>query len=772
MGRRVTDLESSVQAPSFARRVLDSFPDLISYVDADERYRYVNRGYQDWFGITPSEIEGRTMRDILGDEAYERVKPYARRAFRGEKVFYTETMPYRLGAPHQIEARLIPDIADDGSVKGVFALVRDVGDRERLQDEMLSVLDGLDACFIALDPDDRLTFINAAAVNFQKSSGLKIFGERPTLLGRRLWEINPAGLGGIMHRAIERVRATGKPEAFEYIPLFRPDRVVDMRVFPTPSGAVGVSYIDVTERRRAEEELRRNEERLQIANTDLEARVRSEIAERLKAVEDRERFWALSQDLYAVLTLSDGLVRRVNAEAWKATLGYDQDQLMGVSLREFTHPDDLDRTLETVAKLDQVPMIELENRYRHADGSWRWLSWKVTRDGVLSYAAARDVTEEKAREEQVRRSQKLEALGQLTGGVAHDFNNVLTVIMGALDLLQKRPGDTALGARLVPAALAAAKRGELLNKQLLGFARKQASHQQFVVPSKLLEEMAPLIKGALSDMIALKLETASETRGAMVDPAQFEATVLNLVVNARDAMPAGGTLRISVRPAEASEVRRLGLPSAAYLVLEVADTGTGMSPEVLSHAFEPFFTTKEVGKGSGLGLAQVYGFTRQAAGAVDIRTEPGRGTTVLTYLPAADPPAVADEPDAGETATGPRRRILLVEDDPLVGAVTESMLADMGHLVTRVEHAAGALDALSRTEFDLLFTDVRMPGGRNGVQLALEATRTRPNLKVLLCSGWTDDLLGAETLGAKWPLLAKPFDVLDLERALRGVLAA
>ncbi len=884
MARGVIDPENPTSEPAFARRVLDSFPELISYVDADERYRFVNRGYQEWFGVKASEIEGHSMREILGDEAYAKVQPHARRAFQGERVTYTTTMPYRLGAPHEIEALLIPDLAQDGAVRGVFALVRDVGERERLQREMLSVLDGMDACFIALDPEDRITFVNAAAETFQMASGRPAFGDRASVLGRRLWDINPEGYGGILHQAVLRVRANGQQEAFEYSPQLRPDRIVDTRVFPTPSGSVGISYIDVTERRHTADELRRNEERLRIAleaarmtafdydavsgesrfsenveqvlghrtsfikhvhpddqpaamaagdhaletgarcdvtvrypspvegewlwmnlqatraadaegrpvrlvgvirdvtqakiaqdllssaNIDLEARVRSETTERLQAVQDRERFWTLSRDLFAVMSSPDGLVRRINAEAWRATLGYSPDQLIGTQLRVFGHPDDFQATLDGVAKLGAVPMVEFENRFRHADGGWRWLSWKVIAEGELHYAAARDVTEEKAREEQVRRSQKLEALGHLTGGGAHDFNNLLTVIMGALDLMQKRPHDEALRGRLVSAALAASKRGERLNKQLLGFARKQASHQEFVVPSRRLEEMAPLIKGALSDLVAIELDTA-EARGAMADPAQFEVAVLNLVVNARDAMPDGGTLSISARAAHDRDARRLALPPANYLVLEVTDTGTGMSQEVLSHVFEPFFTTKDVGKGSGLGLAQVYSFARQSGGTVGIRTELGRGSTVAVYLPASDPPPAADEPASGRTGTGPGRRILLVEDDALVGAVTESMLADMGHQVTRAEDGMGALDALARAEFDLLFTDVRMPGGLNGVQLAREAVRGHPDLKVLLCSGWTDNMLGEESRGARWPLLAKPFDVVELEQALRDVLA-
>jgi PAS domain S-box-containing protein len=884
MTLRSLTVDSLLPAPFLALLALDALPDLVCFLDHERRYRFANHAYRDWYGLDPADIEGRLHHEVMGEEAYELAKPYLDRAYAGEAVTFTAQLPLKFGGLRQVEARLIPDLADDESC-GLFCVVRDVGHRERMQQEVLSVLDGMEACFMALDADGRVTFLNLAAERFVAASGHKEYASRDILTGQRPWDARPEFRGDVMHRAFERVRTTGTPEAFEFAPRGVPGRIVDMRVFPTPSGSVGFSFIDITERLRAEDELRRGGDRLRIAldaggmaafendsltgaswfseniervlgrtpsdclahdvhpddrarvrtarehtlktgepfdltvrfpspvedewlwtnvqatraldaegrpvrlvgvfrdvtrahvadellrtaNIDLEARVRSEAAERIQVELDRERFWTLSRDLYAVVTQDRGIIRRINAPAWKDLLGYDSGLLLGASLRSFLHPDDLEPTLAEVARLGTVPTIEFECRFRHATGGWRWLSWKVITDGVLCYSTARDVTEDKAREEQLRRTQKLEALGQLTGGVAHDFNNLLTVIMGALDLMEKRPHDAIMRERLLGAAKVATKRGERLNQQLLGFARRQAAHREFVIPSKQLEEMEPLIKGALSDVIALELNTAF-TRGVMADPAQFEVAVLNLVVNARDAMPDGGSLLISVRPARTKEARRLALPAGDYLVLEVADTGTGMSEEVQAHVFEPFFTTKEVGKGSGLGLAQVYAFARQCGGMADIHTEVGRGSTVSLYLPASEAPAVIDPPKTHRARAVPAKRILLVEDDTLVGAVTEGMLTDMGHRVTRADDAAGALKVLSRAEFDLLFTDVRMPGGCNGVQLAHEATRKRPRLKVLLCSGWTDDVLDKEGLGDKWPLLAKPFDAADLERALRGVL--
>jgi CheY-like chemotaxis protein/nitrogen-specific signal transduction histidine kinase len=394
-------------------------------------------------------------------------------------------------------------------------------------------------------------------------------------------------------------------------------------------------------------------------------------------------------------------------------------------------------------------------------------------EGGLIYAVARDVTEEKAREARALRSQKLESLGRLTGGVAHDFNNLLTAIIGSLDMIQKRPEDAERRERLLAAALTAARRGEGLNKQLLGFARRQAVNTEFVCPDAFIADLKPLLEGAIGDVVRLRLDLRAAELGTCVDPAQFEAALLNLVVNARDAMPAGGDAVVSTALSDAADVERLGLPPGRYLSVQVRDTGVGMTQDVLAQVFEPFFTTKEVGKGTGLGLSQVYGFARQSGGGADVASTPGEGATVTMFLPLAEPAKRGAAEVAAEPASRPRALdVLLVEDDALVGVVTDSMLADLGCRVVRAEAGPEALRKLDEGRFDLLLTDVRMPGGMNGVQLAEEAVRRRPDLKVLLCSGWTADALGDELRGARWPLLAKPFDAARLERAIREVVGA
>jgi len=454
----------------------------------------------------------------------------------------------------------------------------------------------------------------------------------------------------------------------------------------------------------------------------------------------------------------------VNADCWERTLGYKPAVLAQMNVMDLVHPEDREATERLRGRMDVERAIHgFENRYRAADGRWVWLSWNIVRDGDATFCIARDVTEERARAEYAQRAQRLEALGKLTGGVAHDFNNLLTTILGALDLMQRRPDDRHLRERLTTAALAAVRRGERLTKQLLSFARREPSGAGASNIRTLLEDMKPLLESALREDIALRYELDPEIAGCAIDAAQFEAAVLNLVVNARDAMPDPGLVTIRTRPAMAGELARHAL-TGDFAVVEVLDTGGGMSGEVLAHAFEPFFTTKDIGKGSGLGLAQVYGAARQAGGVAAVESEPGGGAAVRMYMKLAVLEADALRPT--RRAGAPAGHILLVEDDVLVGVVTESILTEEGYQVARAADGVEALATLRDGAFEILITDVRMPGSMNGVQLAQAATQRQPGLKVLLCSGWTAESLEDQLSDAHWPFLAKPFDQQQLRHAI------
>ncbi len=371
-----------------------------------------------------------------------------------------------------------------------------------------------------------------------------------------------------------------------------------------------------------------------------------------------------------------------------------------------------------------------------------------------------------ALEEQLRQTQKLQAVGQLAGGVAHDFNNLLTAVLGSLELLERHVGTEA-GRRLLGAARMAAERGATLTNQLLVFARRQKLAAQTLDPAELLGRMQDMLSRTLGSAVLLRLDLAGAGWAVTADPVQLELAVLNLAINARDAMPQGGRLIIATSTATllAPQAEALGLPAGAYVVISVADSGTGMTPEVLARAFEPFFTTKEIGRGTGLGLAQVYGAARQSGGTARMASVAGKGTTAEIWLPRADPAAgvTAPEPGAHESA------ILLVDDEPQVRSFAADVLREAGYRVIEAPDAAAALATLGGgASADLLVTDFLMPG-QSGSALAEAARLLRPGLRVLLMSGYAE-LDGAEAARAD-AHLRKPFRGADLRAAVAELLA-
>jgi NO-binding membrane sensor protein with MHYT domain/nitrogen-specific signal transduction histidine kinase/CheY-like chemotaxis protein len=369
------------------------------------------------------------------------------------------------------------------------------------------------------------------------------------------------------------------------------------------------------------------------------------------------------------------------------------------------------------------------------------------------------------------RAQRLDALGRLTGGVAHDFNNLLTVVIGALDVILRNPENAPRRQRLGEAALIAARRGQRLTAQLLAFARQQPLQPEIRELNELIRQAEPLLRRAVSENVALRVRLCADKAVARIDPAQFEASLLNLIVNAVDASADGGEIVVEtqLRTLAADEVA--GLAPGAYFCMSVADHGQGMSPDVIKRIFEPFFTTKPPGKGTGLGLSQVYGFVKQSGGEVAVDSTEGAGTQFQIYLPISAAQPEQDHTEIGQhPAVMQPLSILLVEDDPSVAAVTEIMLVDFGHKVYRAANADEALRVLwSEAEVDVLFSDVVMPGGMNGVELAKQAVVQRPQLKVLLTSGFAGESLDEWLSQGAWPFLRKPFLSTELAAALANL---
>ena len=475
--------------------------------------------------------------------------------------------------------------------------------------------------------------------------------------------------------------------------------------------------------------------------------------------------------------------------------------------RDALHPEDLDRVIaESVVGEASGQPFPLEARYRRHDGAWRWLrSYSHPRldgDGSLLgfVGVAYDVTEAKQVEQDLTHinellearvsealdekekaeaalmhAQKMEAVGRLTGGVAHDFNNLLTVVIGALDMVIRAPDDAPRRERLLQAALSSARRGERLAHQLLAFSRRQALKPQLCDLNAVIGEGEPLIRRAVGEAVHLDLSLDARLPVVSIDPAHFEAAMFNLVVNARDATPDGGEIEIATSSArlEAGEVE--GASAGDYAIVKVRDTGAGMSPEIRERVFEPFFTTKPVGKGTGLGLSQVYGFMRQSGGTARIDSVEGAGTTVSLFLPAmADAvPDIVDTPAEPSGVVRPYagRTVLLVEDDAEVSAIARACLEQLGLVVTVAGDGPSALEALADQPFDLLVTDLIMPGGMNGVELARRVVGRRPDIAVLLSSGYAGEDVERTLVDAPWPFLSKPYDVAAMSRALSGAFA-
>ncbi len=472
-------------------------------------------------------------------------------------------------------------------------------------------------------------------------------------------------------------------------------------------------------------------------------------------------------------------------EAFERATGYRREEIIGRSPRVLQGPE-TDRSELARIRDHLAAGRSISTRLVNYSKSGRRYPVELTISPVLGadgrvthfVAVERDLTERLAMEARQRQVQHLEAVAQLTGGVAHDFNNLLTVILGNADLLAEALDTDGTHRGLANAIVEAAQRGSELTHRLLAFAGRQALEPRAVDVDRLLTGMTDVLGRTLGSDIELRLDTADDTWHAHVDPAQLEAAILDMIVNAREAMPAGGRLTITtrnVRLDDADAARGPPARAGEYVELRIADTGAGITAEHRPRIFQPFFTTKARGSGTGLGLATVYGFVRQSGGHVEVRSEAGRGTAFSLFLPRSAAPA--DAPRAAQAPATPRggcERVLLVEDDLALREYARYELEFLGYRVRAAGNAHEALHVLRGEEpFDLLFTDVIMPGGLNGAELAHEARALRPSLRVLFTSGYSHDALIDEgRLQAGVRLLRKPYRRADLAAKLRDALEA
>jgi PAS domain S-box-containing protein len=505
------------------------------------------------------------------------------------------------------------------------------------------------------------------------------------------------------------------------------------------------------------------------------------LAER-RSTAERERLFEMTRDLFGVASF-DGYLKSINP-AWSRILDRSEEELLARPFSDIIHPDDLAATSRVVETLSSgEPVHQFHVRLLKSDGEPIAFAWSAVPDGApphgTFYTVGRDITEDLRREEMLRQSQKMEAVGQLTGGIAHDFNNLLAGISGSLELITARlaQGRTADVEKYATAARGAATRAAALTHRLLAFSRRQTLSPKPTDVRHLVSGMADLIGRTIGPQIELETVNAAGLWPSVIDPSQLENAVLNLCINARDAMPDGGTITIETgnRWFDHRTAKERGVEPGQYISLCVSDTGTGMTPEVQAKAFDPFFTTKPIGLGTGLGLSMIYGFARQSGGAVSIYSEPGQGTTVCIYLPRhlGEAEDVAADPARSAMPRGEGETVLVIDDEPAIRMLAGEVLADLGYSTIEAEDGpAGLLVLNSDARVDLLITDVGLPGGLNGRQVADAARTLRPDLKVLFITGYAENaVLSHGHLDAGMHVMTKPFGMDALATRIRALIS-
>jgi len=501
---------------------------------------------------------------------------------------------------------------------------------------------------------------------------------------------------------------------------------------------------------------------------------------------DRDRMWRLSTNVMIVADFS-GQILNVNP-AWTQIFGWTEDELVGTRFIDFIHPDDLAATKAEMRRLQRgTTILNFENRYRDKSGQYHILSWMAVPDSGFIHAIGRDITAEKEAaleleqaQEALRHAQKMEAVGQLTGGIAHDFNNLLTGIIGSLDMLQRRmqQGRTIDVERYISAAMTSANRAAALTHRLLAFSRRQPLDPRAVNANRLVTGMEELLRRTIGETIQLEIVTAGGLWQTLCDPHQLENAILNLAINARDAMPGGGTLTIETCNAhlDTSYAARLrDVRPGQYVCICVTDTGYGMTPDVMAKAFDPFFTTKPIGQGTGLGLSMIYGFARQSEGYARIYSEIDKGTTVKLYLPRHYGDAEESEQPSNELTDAHRSHnsetVLVVEDESAVRALVVDVLEELGYRAVEADDGPAGLKLLqSDMRIDLLVTDVGLPG-LNGRQLADAARQARPGLKILFMTGYAENAaIAGGFLEPGMEMITKPFAVEALAHRIRSMI--
>ncbi len=630
-----------------------------------------------------------------------------------------------------------------------------------------SILESMGDAFYALDEAWRIIYANQRALTFWGATAGDV-------IGRVIWERFPQMIGTLNEQVLRRVREEQRVITFE-APSPTTGVWVSVNVGPSGDG-VTVYWRDISDRIEAERTLRDFAEQLEHEVADRTYAL-SEAVEELRR--SRERYSAVFEnspvDLVFMAVQPDGRIVCEDANpAWTRHSGYSRESVVGKSLDEILPPEQAEfATMQYRRAIETRMPVEYEYTARFPIGEVARRSFLVPLPGdsgriehVLLNSV--DLTEMRRVEAQLRQAQKMEAIGQLTGGIAHDFNNLLTAVVGNLDLLQNRLTDPR-SLSLVEAAMRSALRGGELTQQLLAYARRQNLSPRPVNVNAVIIGMDDLLQRSLGGLVQVETDLAADLWAATSDPTQLELVILNLAINSRDAMPTGGRLRIvtgNVHDAAGSQMD--ALDPGDYVRIAVTDTGIGMSPDVVARAFEPFFTTKVIGRGTGLGLAQVFGVAKQFGGTARLASEPGVGTTVEVFLPrASSVPDSAAMPEQRLTdALGDGGIVLVVDDDPDVREIAAIFLREAGYAVREAGSGPEALATLASGQISIALVDYAMPM-MSGLEFVRLARQHQPHLPVLYVTGAAEILTAGS--GPPDPVIMKPYARATLLKMVRAL---
>jgi len=740
-----------------------------------------NRAAEQIFGYAAAEIVGKPIYLVIPPERERDQTSIMDKIRRGERVEHYETVRRRKdGALISVAITASPLIDADGAVTAASEIARDVSGRartDRLAYHFAALIESSEDAIISKDTNGIIQSWNKAAE--------RLFGYTPEeIVGKSVRTLIPLECHYEEDEILTRIRRGDRVEHFETVRRAKDGTLIDISLTISPirdnrGNVIGASKIarDIREKKRAEVLLEQQSKRLTALNQELEKRVE----ERTADLRDIQTFYNHSSECHAILRRRpDGTFQY--DEANPATLklyGMTRDQVVGKTTNELFSPKtaaELNAHFESALRSGAPYSYSRKHGSSILDAIATPIPDEAGKPARLA-VTARDVSERQNLEDQLRQAQKMEAVGQLTGGLAHDFNNLLQGIIGALDRAQLRiqQGRGSEADRFIGAAIESANRAASLTHRLLAFSRRQTLDPKPTDANKLIAGMEDLINRTVGPSIAVEVVGAAGLWLTIVDAPQLESAVLNLAINARDAMPNGGKLIIETanKWLDQRAGRERDLPPGQYVSVCVTDTGVGMPRDVVARAFDPFFTTKPMGQGTGLGLSMVYGFARQSGGQVRIYTEIGKGTTMCLYLPryigSSDEPgeSLPQEADRGFGET-----IMIVDDEATVRMLVNEVLTENSYYVLEAHDAASALKKLNSDQpLDLLITDVGLPGNMNGRQLADALRTVRRALKVLFITGYAENAaVGNGHLEPGMEILTKPFPMATLANKVREIL--